>query len=265
MKVAAVQFASTEVVDDNCATLARFFSEAASQGVRLVVCPEASQRAFGRPGETLAPNAEELNGTFVSFLRTEAAANGLVIVAGMFEKNGDQLPFNTTVVVGPGGLLGVYRKIHLYDAFSFVESAGISPGSTDASNIVTVQVDGWTIGVQTCFDLRFPEMSRALIDAGADVLVLGAAWVVGSLKAMQFEHLCATRAIESTTYLIAAGQPRPRFCGISRIIEPSGELAAVGNADDEKLLVADLSHELLDEVRSQMPLLEARRLSQSSL
>jgi len=260
MKVAAVQLASTPGVEDNRERCARYIAEAAGSGARLVVLPEASQRAFGAPGQELAPDAESLDGPFVEMLLSEAARHDLVVVAGMFERSESGLPLNTTVVAGPGGLLGAYRKIHLYDAFSFVESDGITAGPVAPSNIVVVEVDGWRVGVQTCFDIRFPEMSRALVDAGAEVFVMGAAWVVGSLKASQFVHLVAARAIESTCYLVAAGQPRPRFCGISRILDPTGVVLASTGPEGEIVLTAELSRESMAATRASMPVLEARRL-----
>ena len=215
--------------------------------------------AFGDSGAELALGAERLDGPFVAML-LDASRSGTTIVAGMFEEAGNDRPFNTTVVVRSGELLGRYRKLHLYDALGFEESAGIKAGPVE-DELVVVPVGDFTMGVMTCFDIRFPEMAAALCDRGADLLVLGAAWVPGPRKPEQWDALLTSRAIETTSYVVAAAQPEPRYCGRSRIIDPRGECIAAATPDESCELAATLSPGLLREVRSQMPVLGLRRLS----
>jgi predicted amidohydrolase len=112
--------------------------------------------------------------------------------------------------------------------------------------------------VLTCYDLRFPEQARALVDAGAQVLALPAAWVSGPMKEYQWETLTRARAIENTTYLAAAAQPPPEYSGHSVVLDPMGvPLASIGEVDG--LAVAEVTAERLAEVRRKLPVLEHRR------
>lgn len=260
VRVAAVQTLSLPDAAAQALILERLLNRPALEGADLIVLPEAAHRGFGGVA-ALSGDAEALDGPFVTMIHHAARRGGAVVVAGMFEQSGTPgRPFNTTVVVGPEGLRGVYRKVHLYDALGFEESTGITPGGTDADNVVVTEVAGWRVGVQTCFDLRFPETTRRLVLAGADVLVVGAAWLSGPNKVEQFDVLTKARANESTAYLVAAAQPAPRYCGHSRIVDPRGSLLVETDATSEAIVVAQLSDETLAEVRTELPLLRARRL-----
>jgi predicted amidohydrolase len=264
MRVAAVQVAALPSAAANRRLLAEITAEGALEGCGLVVLPEAVQRAIGGRGEPLAQEAEDLDGPFVELLALLADRHATTYVAGMFERSVDpDRPFNTTVVVDSSGLRARYRKIHLYDALGALESTGITPGPTTDENLVVVGLGDLSLGLQTCFDLRFPEMSRLLVDRGADLLVLGAAWYAGPGKIDQWRALSTARAIESTAYLVAAAQPGPTFCGTSRIVDPGGEVLAEAEAEGTSIQVAEIEPERIAEVRSSMPVLGARRASTS--
>jgi predicted amidohydrolase len=110
----------------------------------------------------------------------------------------------------------------------------------------------------TCYDLRFPELSRALVDAGAEVLVVPAAWVRGPLKEHHWTTLLTARAVENTCYVAAAAQNGKKYCGLSQVIDPQGvALASVGEADGQA--VAEISAERLADVRKRNPSLQNRR------
>ena len=141
----------------------------------LTVLPEAFARDFGSPGDDISAYAEPLDGPFAKAVADLAGSTGTV-VAGMFESAPDpDRPFNTLVVRGRAE--AAYRKIHLYDSFGYRESDRLTAGPWQPT---VVQVNGFGIGLMTCYDLRFPELARALVDAGADVLVVPAAWVPGA-------------------------------------------------------------------------------------
>ncbi len=150
--------------------------------------------------------AEPLDGPFVAALRAHAA--GMVVLAGTVVP-GDGRAVNTVVAVRDGALVGGYRKVHLYDAFGQRESDRLEPGPPDAPPLV-VDVDGLAVGVLTCYDLRFPESARRLVDAGAQVVVVPAAWAAGPLKADHWLTLLRARAIESTAYVLGRADARPR-------------------------------------------------------
>lgn len=215
----------------------------------LVVLPEYS--AFFHPDpERRAAGAEPLDGPFVNFLMGHAKKSGATIVAGFLERSGDRV-FNTVVAVGPSGLLGRYRKIHLYDAFGARESDHISAGSA-SDPLLVVPVKGWRLGIQTCFDVRFPEVSRRLIDGGADVLVFPADWVPGPRKLEHWRTLLAARAIENVSWVIAANHAATSGTGHSLVIDPFGEV--VVEADVAPVFIdADLNPDDLPAARGANP------------
>ena len=110
----------------------------------------------------------------------------------------------------------------------------------------------------TCYDLRFPELSRALIDAGAEVLVVPAAWVRGPLKEHHWTTLLTARAVENTCYVAAAAQNGKKYCGLSQVIDPQG-IAVVSVGESDGHAVAEVSAERLADVRKRNPSLQNRR------
>lgn len=254
MRTAVIQFASSEDKPANLARLRALVRRAADQGAELVVAPEAAMHDFGAPDVPLGPVAEPLDGAFVTGLTETAAELGVTVVAGMFESAPDGRAFNTVVAVG-SELIGAYRKMHLFDALGWKESERLAPGD---GTLLTFEVAGLTVGVQTCYDIRFPELSRALVDQGVDVLAVPAAWVAGPLKEHQWLTLVTARAIESTAYAVTASQSPPRYTGCSRVVDPMGVTIA-GVATTEGVAVADVTAERVAEVRSLVPSLQHRR------
>lgn len=256
MRTAVVQFPASEDKVANLKRLADLVRRAAGEGAELIVCPEAAMHDFGPPEQPLGQVAETIDGHFVTGLREEARALGVTLVAGMFESADDGRAYNTVVAVGTRGeLLGAYRKLHLFDALGWVECDRLAPGD---GTLLTFPLGGLTLGVQTCYDVRFPELSRALIDRGADVLVVPAAWVAGPLKEHQWRTLVTARAIESTAYVVSACQSPPRYVGCSQVVDPAGlVLASVDTTVG--VAVADLLPERVAEVRAAVPSLRHRR------
>jgi deaminated glutathione amidase len=252
VRVVLVQEASSLDPADNRARLADLVPE----GADLVVLPEAFAREFGQPGSDLSPYAEGLDGPFASEVARVAEQRGTTIVAGMFERNesAPDRPFNTVVVRGAAHL--DYRKIHLYDSFGYRESDVLSPGETEAA---TFDLDGLVVGVMTCYDLRFPELTRALVDKGADVVVVPSAWVAGRRKLDHWSTLLRARAIENTVYVVGVGQPTPRYTGHSMVVGPLGDVLVEGG-DDSEVLVADVDLDAVAEARRTNPSLANRRL-----
>jgi len=222
----------------------------------LVVFPEVFMRDFGRSGSDVAPFAEPLDGPFVARLTAFATEHDTTVVAGMFEVSDDpRRPYNTLAVVDRDGLRASYRKIHLYDSFGYKESDSLLAGPLDPA---LVDVDGTSVGLMTCYDLRFPELARALVQRGAELLVVPAAWVAGPGKVEHWRTLALARAIENTAYVAAVGQPGPRYTGHSMLAGPSGEVI-VEVGDGDHVLVASIDGERLDEARRTNPSLANRR------
>lgn len=233
-------------------------TELPGRGADLLVLPEAFARDFGEPGSDLAPYAEPLDGPFVTALRTAAGDRGGAVLAGMFEAGPDpERPYNTLVLAGgDGDVLATYRKIHLYDSFGYRESDRVSPGPLEPA---LVDLGGMRLGLMTCYDLRFPELARSLSAAGADVLVLPAAWVAGPGKVDQWQTLLRARAIENVCWVVAAAQPGPRYCGHSMIVAPTGDVVAAAE-DGEAVLSAELDLAAVRRTREQNASLGNRRL-----
>jgi predicted amidohydrolase len=129
---------------------------------------------------------------------------------------------------------------------------------------VVVDVADFRIGLMTCYDLRFPELGRLLVDHGAEVLVVPAAWVAGPRKVEHWRTLARARAIENTVFVVAAGQPGPRYTGHSLVVDPLGDVLA--EADEETaVLRATLDRAVLDEARRTNPSLANRRFPATAL
>ena len=244
---------------------------AAGAGATLVVFPEATMATFGGPSFDLSTVAEPLDGAFVSSLAAGAARHGITVVAGMFERagaspsgGGERPPdaervYNTVVVVGPEGLLGAYRKVHLFDALGARESDRVLPGDP-ADGLVALPLDeGLVLGVLTCYDLRFPESARALVDRGATLLAVPAHWYNGPGKPQVWRTLLAARAIESTAYVVGAGKPEPEAVGRSAVVDPLGEVLAELGGEEEGVALAEVSAARVAAVRTMLPVLEHRR------
>ncbi|WP_246210388.1 carbon-nitrogen hydrolase family protein [Nocardioides piscis] len=252
LRVRLVQWASDL---DPTVNRARLRDLEGGSGTDLVVLPEAFARDFGPVQDGLGRFAEPIDGPFAASVEALAEEVGATVVAGMFEQSPDaERPFNTLVV--RGGVRASYRKIHLYDSFGHRESDRLLGG---ALHPVLVEVDGFRLGLMTCYDLRFPELARALVAEGAEVLVVPAAWVAGERKIDHWRTLVRARAIENTVFVVAVGQPAPRYCGHSMVVDPLGDVLVEGG-DDEAVLDAVLDREVLTRARHTNPSLANRRL-----
>jgi predicted amidohydrolase len=261
MRVALLQLASDiDSAANRDVISAQLADLTPDEGLDLVVLPEASMHDFGATDHDLAPAAEPLDGPFVQLIAAEAVRLGTTIVAGMFEQT-DGLPFNTLVVVGPDGeLTTTYRKIHLYDSFGYRESARMAAGDITP---VVIDVAGRGVGLMTCYDLRFPELARELVDAGAETLVVPAAWVAGERKLEHWRTLLAARAIENTVHVVAAGQGGDRYTGHSLVVDPWGSIVVEAISDPE-ILRATLEPADVARAREVNPSLANRRIRPTS-
>ncbi len=256
MHVALVQLVSaTDSAKNRAAIVDQLAELTVGDDLDLVVLPEAAMHDFGSPDLDLRPVAEALDGSFVQMLANEAQRLQTTIVAGMFEQT-DGLPFNTLVVVDAGGLRTTYRKIHLYDSFGYRESDRLTAGEIDP---VIVTIAGRQVGLMTCYDLRFPEHARALVDAGAELLVIPAAWVAGDHKLDHWRTLLAARAIENTVHVVAAAQGGDRYTGHSMAIDPWGSIV-VEAAELPAVIHAVLDADDVTRARDVNPSLANRRI-----
>ena len=250
LSVAVIQHASDLDPARNRAALA----ELTPAGADLVVFPEATARDFGSPGSDVSAYAEEVDGPFATTLSAVAADRDATLVAGMFERSPEpERPYNTLLV--RGAARAAYRKIHLYDSFGYRESARLTGGEWEP---VVVELGGLRLGLMTCYDLRFPELARDLVAAGAEALVVPAAWVAGERKVDHWTTLVRARAIENVCYVVAAAQPGPRYTGHSMIVDPLGDVLAEAG-EGEETITATLDPAVVAQARETNPSLANRR------
>lgn len=255
MDIAIGQFAPGTDKSDN---LTQIRNLAAAAKSAVLVTPEYAMYASTKLDQHTIDAAEPLDGPFVAGLLDIARGEQLHLVAGIVERLDDETHVaNTIVAAAPdGSLAAIYRKIHLYDAFGYKESDIVRAGAiTDPE---TFKVDDLVFGLQTCYDLRFPEVTRRIVDAGADVVLLGAQWVPGPLKEDHWTTLLRARAIENTVYVAAAGQRGPLGAGNSMIVDPMGVvLGSLGERTG--VLRTPITRDRITEVRGVNPALQLRR------
>jgi len=267
--VAAVQLNSQLDVAQNLESCRQLVGRAASRGAELVLLPE--NFAFFGPEADKRNVAESLaDGRITGALVDMAREFRVGVVGGGFpERSSDaQRPHNTLLVVGPdGSQLGSYRKIHLFDVElgsggSYSESAATSAGKA----VAVVEVAGFKLGLSICYDLRFPELYRALVEQGAEVLLVPAAFTLHTGKD-HWHVLLRARAIEGQAFVVAANQhgthPGARQTyGHSLVADPWGTVIAEAS-DGVGLAMATLERARLADVRRSLPSLKHRVLSSS--
>ncbi|CAL9547469.1 Deaminated glutathione amidase [Nocardiopsis dassonvillei] len=261
VQVAVAQFAPGQDKAENLRSVARLAARAAALGARVVLLPEYTMFTAPRTDGRYVEAAEPLDGPFVSAAADTARREGVHLVLGVNEETGGGTHFtNTLVALSPRGeCAALYRKVHLYDAFGAKESDVVAPGPIEDPRTFTV--DGVTFGLQTCYDLRFPEVTRRIADAGAHVVLLAAQWVPGPLKEEHWRTLARARAVENTVYVAAAGQAAPSGSGNSMVIDPMGTPVAALGEQAFEVAAAEVSAARVEEVRTTNPALAMRRFA----
>jgi len=265
VRVAVVQQSSTDDVARNLAATRAQVAEAAGRGAALVALPE--NFAFLRREGAPIPCAQGLDGEIVATLRELARSHRVRILGGTFPERiaGEERVHNTSVLVSPEGEIeAVYRKIHLFDVdlgpeARFTESARIAPGS----EVVVVETPIGGIGLSVCYDVRFPELYRAMAARGARWIAVPSAFTPQTGKD-HWEVLLRARAIENQAFVLAPAQcgrhgPERASHGRSLIVDPWGLVLAQAG-DRPAVITADCDLGELAAVRRRLPALEHRRL-----
>lgn len=259
--VAVAQIAGTANIENNIRAVSRMAAEAAAKGADLILFPEATMYDFAASAEAIATAADQDGEAFETRVAAIAADHGIAIVIGTYQAGSARLARNMLIAVGPRGeRLGQYQKLHLYDAFDYKESLKSERAelAADFGELTTFELAGFRFGLLNCYDLRFPEIARLLVDQGAQILLVASAWVAGPSKAFHWETLIKARAIENTCFVAAACQPAPLSVGLSMVLDPTGiPLGAVPDGDG--LALATLDANRLALVREVLPCLEHRR------
>ena len=226
-------------------------------GSDLVVLPELwttgafAYEAFGR-------EAEPLEGPTYEAMAKAASDAGVWLHAGSIpERDPDGPLYNTSLVFSPSGdLAAAYRKIH---RFGFDKGEAVLMGA--GTELVTVRLPATTLGLSTCYDLRFPDLFRGLVDAGAETLVVSAGWP--ERRRSHWTLLAQARAVENQAFVVACGTAGTHAgvpqAGHSIVVDPWGEVLARAGADEE-VLTAEFDPGKVATTREQFPALKDRML-----
>jgi predicted amidohydrolase len=261
MRVALCQIPVSTQPAVNLRRIESALTSASQQGSELAIFPEGSMVRFSAD---LRGAAEPLDGPFCDGLSLAARTSGIAVIAGIFEPAEGGLVYNTAVAFDAAGqLVAAYRKIHLFDALGQRESDSVAPGSEP----VVAEIAGLKVGILTCYDVRFPELARALTVSGADLIAIPSAWAAGLFKEEHWVTLVRARAIENTIWVAAAGQVpdeaepatrAPTGIGRSLLIDPMGAARLdLGSAPGVSVGVVDT--DMTARVRSALPCLRHRR------
>ena len=262
---AAVQMTSGADRARNLETAVRLLTQAADQGARLAALPE--NFSFMGPDEDRIAGAEPVEGPTVARLRELARSRRMFVLAGSIAEKvvAPGKTANTSVLLADdGSIAAVYRKIHLFDVniadgARYAESETVVPGDRP----VVAETAVGKIGLSVCYDLRFPELYRKLVDGGADLIAIPAAFTLYTGKD-HWEVLVRARAIENLCYAVAPAQVgrhsqnRVTF-GNAMVVDPWGVVLA-RCPDGEGFCLAPVRRERLLQVRRELPALEHRRL-----
>jgi predicted amidohydrolase len=262
-RLAVGQMTATDDIEQNFRACERLCAQAAKAGAATLVLPECF--AFlGRGDGDLVRMMQPLDGPIFARFQMLAVDHQLEICFGGFpEKHTDTHAWNAHVVVGAdGGIRSVYRKIHLYDvvlpSLTLRESAATSAGS----DLVIDDSAVGRLGLTVCYDLRFPELYRALAARGAEVLLVPAAFTLTTGKE-HWEVLLRARAIENQCYVAAAAQTgrhneKRESYGHAMIVDPWGTVVAQCR-DGEGIAVTDIDRSFLEAIRARVPVWQHRR------
>lgn len=263
-RVAAIQMVSTTRIDENLRTAAALIAEAVAQGADLVALPEYFPIMGRRDSDKIAARETDDGGPIQGFLAETASRHGIWVVGGSIPlvASVEDKVLNTCLVFNPqGARVARYDKIHLFGFQKgeerYNESATIEPGRQP----VTFDTPFGRVGLSICYDLRFPELFRALGEI--DLLVLPAAFTEVTGRA-HWEILLRARAIENQCYVLAIGQGgvhenRRETHGNSMLIDPWGEVIARRDKG-EGVVIGELDHARVAEVRTSLPALTHRVL-----
>lgn len=256
MQIAVVQFEPGADVTGNLDRADNRIRNVVRRGADLVVLPEiwnVGYFAF----EQYRSKAEPIDGPTITHLRELAVELQIYLHTGsIVERDGERL-YNTSALIGPeGNVLDTYRKLHLF-GYESEERRLLTPGD----RIVAVDTALGTVGMVTCYDLRFPELFRALLESGVELLLVTSAWPAARLEHWQL--LTRTRALENQVVLAAANlvgeNAGVELAGRSCVVDPTGVPLADAGATPGSALV-DVDPSVVDDARGAFPVVEERRI-----
>lgn len=258
MKVALVQMSSSNNKKKNLSRSLELLDVALKKQPDLVIFPEYQMYSpdYEDPSGLLEAS-ESMDGDFVTAFTKKAKESSVKILINFAESSfGSLKPFNTSIMVDDlGMIIGKYRKLHLFDAYSKLESSLYDHGRMPP-NILKTNI--FKIGLQICYDLRFPEPARYLSLQGAQILSYQAGWYAGERKLDIWKNLLRTRAIENGAFVLGTAQCGENFTGHSMVINPYGDVIAEAE-NDETVVDAELDFSIIKKYAEDVPMMKQRR------
>jgi omega-amidase len=257
MKVASAQISCVlGDVDANLRKIRDFSAQAREGGAELVVFPEAAETGYSMP--VIQACATSWSEGAVPELQRIAKDLSIAIICGVSERDGGSIYNSQVFIDASGRVIGSYRKTHLFTAALIGEDACFTPGN----ELKSVPFGEVRLGLTICYDLRFPELYRALaIEEGVNVFINSAAWPFPRVE--HFRILATARAIENQSYMIVSNRVGTddgvTCCGSSAIIDPYGVVLASASTDREELIEAEVSEAAISSVRNKMAVFAHRR------
>lgn len=268
LKIASIQMVSTPNLEENLEVAARLIKAASDCGSQLVVLPEYFCLMGLKDTDKVNLREAAGSGPIQERLAAIAEENQVYLVAGTIplEAKESNKVLNTSLVFNPQGKqIARYDKIHLFgfqtDAERYEESETIAPGSQPSRFQMTINDIEWRFGLSICYDLRFPELYRALGDVDCHLIPAAFTYTTGKVH---WEILLRARAIENQCYVLSSAQGgihinQRRTWGDSMLIDPWGQILT-NLAHGEGFITGTLSKDKLKEVRSELPALKHRKL-----
>lgn len=226
-------------------------NEAVRRGSHIVTLPELWTTGYSL--KIIDKVAEPLNGPTIMQLSNIASNHGIYIIGSFIERKDNKF-YNTAPLIGPNGIIGVYKKIHLFKLMN--EDLYFTPG--DSFDVY--QTNFGKIGIVICYDIRFPELIRSITLKGAKILFVVAEWPHPRMH--HWRYLLMARAIENQIFVVATNRvgsdENNKFFGHSMIIDPMGEVL-IESGEVETILTSDIELDEVDNVRSKFPFLNDRK------
>ena len=258
-KIAIVQFKASTNKKINLNKILKFIQNASDKKAQLCAFPEFMMfyTASSQTPNQLAKESETINGNFVSKICNAAKENKIQVVGTFYEKSSKKnRVYDTAFLIDKTGkIISKYRKIHLYDALGFKESKKLVAGKK-ITNPTKTSIG--KMGMMICYDLRFPEISRILANAGSEILVAPSAWVKGKGKEEHWITINKTRAIENGCYVVAPDQVGNIYCGRSLVVDPFGKIL-LDMKKKQGISYVDIDIKKVKQIRKVLPLLKNRR------
>ena len=257
LKIAVVQFNSGKNKDENLDFITKKIAERGKDH-HLIIFPEYSMvKPDFSNREYMIGVSESMEGNFVSAVKKAAKENSVAVMCNIVENRGPtEKPFNASFAVDKMGILfGRYEKLHLFDSYGYIESAVYNEGLRRPE---TISLNGISMGMEICYDIRFPELSRLYALKGAKIITVQAGFFKGDYKIETWQSLLKSMAMVNGVFVIASSQSGPEFIGHSVVITPEGKIVAELE-EKEDIISTAIDLEEVERYREKVNVLTARR------